>query len=238
MPQQNAMFSANRQLQGDIRYFSDNASRIGGADDILGDYRLRSVILTAFGLADDINNRYFIKKVLESNPDDRTSLAGRLSDKRYANLSRELGLWRSDFSGFSSRQILDISEKFQRRSFEKAVGKNHSEIELAMNAQRELPEMAKSASSNDAKWYQILASKPLRKVFEGAFGWSAQFMRLPIDRQLAEVKNASERFFGTSDLSRLALPENLDKLLTRYLVMQQNSEDGRREAPILTLFRG
>jgi hypothetical protein len=58
----------------------------------VGDRRLLEVALGAFGLDDDIRNRFFIRKVLEegtTSPSRR--FANRLSDKRYLALAETFG---------------------------------------------------------------------------------------------------------------------------------------------------
>ena len=49
------------------------------------------VALGAFGLQDDLPNRFFIQKVLEGGTLSTDSLANKLSDPRYAALAKAFG---------------------------------------------------------------------------------------------------------------------------------------------------
>ena len=58
-------FNASAQLQRDTDYFREKVGEIQSAEDLVKDRRLLSVALGAFGLQDDIDNRYFIQKILQ-----------------------------------------------------------------------------------------------------------------------------------------------------------------------------
>ena len=53
-------FSKGAVLQRDAEYFRENIGQVRTAEDLTSDRRLLNVALSAFGLQDDINNRYFI----------------------------------------------------------------------------------------------------------------------------------------------------------------------------------
>ena len=71
---QKQVFSKSAEIQRSRDYFVENISKVEAAEDLVGNYKLLSVALRAFGLDDDINNKYFIRKVLEADPDDESSL--------------------------------------------------------------------------------------------------------------------------------------------------------------------
>ena len=75
---QQSAFSRSTELQRSRDYFTENISTIRSAEDLVSNYKLLSVALRAFGLDDDLNNRFFIRKVLEADPQDKTSLVNRL----------------------------------------------------------------------------------------------------------------------------------------------------------------
>ena len=80
LDQQTQLFNAAPSLQRDTEYFRQNISEVQNAEALVSDRRLLRVALGAFGLGDDINNRAFIKAILEQGTDDRGALANRLSD--------------------------------------------------------------------------------------------------------------------------------------------------------------
>lgn len=195
--------------------------KLSSADDLVSDYRLLDTTLKAFGLENDINSRAFIRRVLESDLDDPKSLANRLGDKRYRQLAEafrfDKGAAAESRKGLADR----IVERHVAAELESRVGTVDGNLRLALNAQRELPALAGSKASDNTMWYTILGSPPLRKVVEGAFGMSSAFARLPLDRQLQDVKEQAGRMFGTESPQAFADPQNLEKMIQRFLLRAQ-----------------
>lgn len=215
---QQTAFSKSTELQRSRDYFTENISTVRSAEDLVKNYKLLSVALRAFGLDDDLNNRFFIRKVLEADPQDKASLVNRLPDKRYAKLNAAFAFWDTPGATASKLPTATIADMYTTRSFEKNIGQQHQEIELALNAKRELAEIGSATVSNDTKWLQIIASKPLRKVFEGAFNLGKNFASLPIDRQVAEFKSRANRMMGSDDVQKLSNGDNIETLTRNYLL--------------------
>lgn len=190
--------------------------QVDSAKALVADFRLLQAALSAFGLEADKNNRAFIRKVLESDLGDPKSLANRLGDKRYHAFAEAFGFG----TGRPQRPGLadEIVERHITAEFERRIGTVDGNLRLAMNAERELAALAASDSPDDVRWYRVLGSVPLRKVVEGALGLSADFGKLPIDRQLSELKRRSAKMFGSDSPSVLAAPANLEKLIQRFLI--------------------
>ena len=67
----------------DAQYYRDNIGKVTSVDDFLGDYRLFSYAMKAYGLEDMTYAKAFMKKVLESDLSDPKSFANQLQDSRY-----------------------------------------------------------------------------------------------------------------------------------------------------------
>ncbi len=223
---QKSAFGKSPELQISRDYFVENISKVNSAEDLVKNYKLLNVALRAFGLDDDLNNKFFIRKILESDPKDEASLVNRLPDKRYAKLNAAFAFWKKPDEAADKMPAETIMDMYTQRSFEKNIGQQHQEIELALNAKRELAEIANSAVSNDTKWLQIIGSKPLRKVFEGAFGLGQSFASLQIDRQLSEFKARADRMMGSADIGQFADSDNVEKLTKHYLLRNQIAAAG------------
>lgn len=217
---QREIFEKDPQIQNSRDYFAQKMNNVKDAEDLVSNYKLLSVALRAFGMDDDLKNRAFIKKVLEADPSDRKSVVNRLTDKRYLKLNQAFGFG-TEGSRTSNIDVAGISKLYATRSFEKNIGEQHQEIELALSAQRELPDIIKSGSSNSTKWFRITGSPALRKVFEGAFGFRSTFSSISVDRQVEELKSGMQRMFGSAEVSSLSEPGNMDKLIKNYLVRVQ-----------------
>lgn len=238
---QRALVASDGAVTTATTNFRAKIGSVTSADGLLSDYRLLNVALRAFGLEGDIGNRAFMRKVLESDLSDKGSLANRLSNKSYQRLAEAFGFSAAGTSQTQKPGFADkITAQYVDREFEARVGDGDQNLRLALNARRELASMADRSSSNDTKWFEVLASKPLRTVFAGAFGFSAAYGKLPIDRQLQEFTRAADKMFGTDDMKQLANPDNVEKLVRTFLARSAIQVDtaSNRYSTALTLLSG
>lgn len=219
---QRAVLARDPQIERSVDYFSEKMPAVATADELVSDYKLLTVALRAFGLDADAKNRLFIRKVLEADPDDSSSLVNKLTDKRYLALNKALGLNQTS-SAVEQVDVAGIADLYVIRSFEKNVGERYPEIELALNAQRELPALAGQDSSATTKWFQIIGSKSLRKIFDGAFGLDTSFARLPVDRQAAELGARLEKMTGSADPGQFSDSAKVGQLIKTYLLRSQTA---------------
>lgn len=202
--------------------FNARIGDIRTAEALVNDRNLLTVALGAFGLQDDINNKAFIQKILETDPNDDKGLANRLADKRYKEFNEAFGFGnvvgpRTNLSGFAS----EIIEKFEVQNFEVKVGEVNEDMRLTLSLNRELEELANDDMSNNAKWYTILGQPPLKKAFETAFGLPTSFGTLDIDRQFQIFQEKSRQLFKTDDVSAFADPEKREELTRTFLLRAQ-----------------
>ncbi len=220
MSRQTEVFEQSRPIKSATAYFTENIAAIQTAKELTSDRRLLEVALGAFGLQDDINNRYFIEKVLTEGTSVEGSLANKLSDKRYAAFADAFSfdtLPRTAYPGFAS----EITERYERLSFEVAVGEQDEAFRFALNLTRELPEITERNSSNDAQWFAVMGNPALREVFQTAFGLPSEFGQVEIDKQLEVFKDYAERRLGTDQVDQLATPEKLDEITQLFLLQNQ-----------------
>lgn len=216
---QKEAFEKTSSAQRDIDYFRENVAKVTSAEDLVSDRRLLDVALTAFGLEDDLPNKFFIRKVLEGDPSSKEALAGKLADKRYAALSDAFGFWKETGPNTSTAGFADgMLARFSEMSFEQAVGEAAPELRLALSLERELGAVIDGTTSNNARWFAIMGNGPLREIFENAFGLSSSFGALDIDRQLDELKAKSRAMFGTDEVADLLSEENIEDLRNTYLL--------------------
>lgn len=225
-------------VQRSTAYFRENISTASTAAELVGNYKLLSVALGAYGLEEDIASKAFIRKVLESDIGDDDSLVNRLGDKRYRRLAEAFGYGTS--AGVSTTIGERVSDAYLQREFERRVGEGDENLRLALNTRRELQQFAGRDASNNTLWYEVLGNPPLRKVFEGAFGFGSSYGTLSIDRQLEEFTKASERFLGTASFKDLSTEEGTDRLIRNFLARSQLQETTiqNRYSAALTLLSG
>lgn len=225
MPTQAATFNATAQNKREEDYFRANIGKIDTAAQLVNDRRLLNVALRAFGLENDINNKFFIQKVLQDGTFKTDALANRLANKQYQQLSAAFG-----FGDFSTprNKISDFPDKiltqFRTRQFEAAVGQQNGDFRLALNLTRELPEIAaRTTSSENAKWFTVMGNPPLRKVFETALGLPQSTATLDLDLQLSIFKSRARAQFGSDTISQFATPSAVETLTRRFITRSESN---------------
>ncbi|MFZ7091094.1 DUF1217 domain-containing protein [Primorskyibacter sp. 2E233] len=227
---QRAVFDKSTDLVRDTDYFKKNIGNVKTAEDLVSDRRLRRVALGAFGLQDDIDNKFFIQKILEEGGAASDSLANKMSDDRYKALASAFAFdspvgARTQLSFFGE----EIVSKYRQQSFEVAVGEQDDTLRIALNFHRALPEIGGSGSSGDTNWFRVMGTTALRTVFETALGLPTGFGQLDIDQQLEVFRDKVQSRFGVSEVSEVADPEIMEKVVQSYLLqtqVQQFSQSG------------
>jgi hypothetical protein len=217
---QSAALNNQPEAKRDEAYFREKIGSIDTAEQLVADRRLLKVALGAFGLQGDLNNKYFIRKVLEDGTLKEGTLSSKLADKQYQNLSAAFG-----FGDFKTprNKLSDFADKilgpYKTRNFEAAVGAQNDNLRLAMNAEREIKDLAaKTTGSNDTRWFTVLGNAPMRKVLEKALGLPSTFATLDIDKQLEVIKAKAQAQLGTSEIADFKDPAKMDTLLRRFLI--------------------
>jgi len=225
LDKQQAAHAAAPAAQRDAAYFRANIQSVTSAEALVKDRRLLSVALTAFGLQDDLPNRAFIQKVLESSHKEEGSFVNRLADKRYKQLNQAFGFgdtymsW-NRFDGFSDK----ILGSFKDRSFEIAVGAQSDSMRLALGLGRDLAALAGEDTTEKTKWYTILGTPSLRRVFETAFLLPSGFGALDIDRQVEILQGRTEKLTGSKTIGQFKDPDKTEALIRRFFLSEQVGE--------------
>ena len=218
-------FSNSPWNQRDTDYFSETIASVRSAEALVSDRRLLRVALGAFGLQDDINNKAFIQKALEGGTDDSRALANRLADDRYSEFVETFG-----FGNVSGSQVDQpgfaeaIIDKFRAAQFEVAVGESDQDMRLALNASRELEDLANRDATEDTKWFLILGTPPLRSVFETALGLPSSFGQIDIEQQVETMKDLSSRRLGLGSIDDLSDPATREDFVEQFLLRSQISK--------------
>lgn len=215
-------FTKSPQLARDSDYFLEKIGAITSAEDLVNDRRLLGVALGAFGLQDDINNKYFIQRILGDGTLDDEALANKLADDRYSKLSKAFGFGPGEvrMTGISSK-MLDIASRNQVESFEIAVGKTDEAMRIALYAQHELVEIAKDSRTENTKWFGVIGLPPLREMIETALGLPEGFGQVDIDKQVEIFQDRLQSITGSSDISQFTDPDALERITNLYLARAQ-----------------
>lgn len=219
---QQARFADDPAQNRDREYFKENIAKITSAEDLVSDYRLLRVALGAYGLDDDLPNRAFVEKVLSDGVANDDALSNRLADKRYRVFSEAFGFGgtlppSTQGPGFADK----VLARFDRQSFEVAVGEQDTDLRLALEVTRELPRIASADTSDTTAWLSVLGNTALRTVFETAFSLPSSIGAIDLDQQLEAFRAGAEQAFGTSDFSVFEDQEAIDKLIHSFTLKAQ-----------------
>jgi len=226
---QSTSFQNSAVLKRETDHFRAKISTITTAAELVADRQLLKVALGAFGLEDDLNKGYFIRKVLEEGTLAPDSMANRLVDKRYAKLASAFA-FDSPLGPRTARTVFpdEIITAYQTRSFEVAIGESDENLRLALTFRREFAAISTQSSANDTAWYTILGNPPVRKVIETALNLPTEFASLDIDRQVSTLKDSFLTKLGSDALSDLQAPEQIQEIVDRFLVRSQIAATGTK----------
>lgn len=236
MERQTELFNAAPALRRDTDHFLHSIAGVGSAADLVADRRLLRVALGAFGLQDDIDSRAFVRAVIEQGTDAREALANRIADDRYRAFAEAFGFLSGEGGGpappgFGER----IVEQFRRREFEAAVGAQDGALRLALNADRELAALAAEDGTDNALWFRILGTPPLRETLETALGLPRSFARLDLDRQLQVMRDAASRQLDIGSPRDLGDDDLRGGLIRQFLLRDQVAGFGFSSAQSIAL---
>ncbi len=218
-------FSSSALTKRETEYFLENISKVQSAEDLVSDRRLLQVALGAFGLQDDLNNRFFIQKILSDGTQADDALANRLADGRYREFSKAFGLGPGDFrrTGLITNMEKIAQDNLVGR-FEVAVGYQDASMRIALYSQHALREIAVESGSETRKWFDVLGLPPLREMMERALGLPPSFAQLDLDKQVEVFKDRLSRATGSDEISQFSDPEVLSEFTDRYLARNQIAE--------------
>ncbi len=216
---QQAAFDNSAAISRSVEYFTENIGGITSAEDLVNDRRLLQVALGAFGLDEDINNKFFLQKVLEDGTIEDDALGNRLSDKRYLEFSRAFGFGdldtpRTALSFFPE----EITSTYKTKQFEIAVGNADPTMRLALGLEEALTAIVDRDTSDNGRWFSVMGQPPVREVFEVALGLPASFGALDIEQQVEEFRDRTSSRFGDGEVSQFSDPEKREELLRLFLL--------------------
>ncbi len=203
-------------------HFREKIGSVLTAEQLVADRQLLEVALGAFGLDDDINNRFFIKKILEDGTQADDALSNRLADKRYREFAQAFGLGNGDIPRTLQPSFADdITRRFEAKQFERAVGEQNEDLRFALNLRSGISDVIAGSNSEDARWFGIMGNPPLRRVFEVALGLPKAFSQIDIDQQLGTFKDRADAVLGSSKVADLDDPAIQEKLIRLFLIRSE-----------------
>lgn len=207
----------------DTDYFLSHIGNVKTIDDFLGDYRLYSYAMKAYGLSDMTYAKAFMRKVLTEGVSDQDSFANKLSDTRYRQFATAFNFAAlGDQATSTTAATTDTATQYVTQTMEENAGDQNEGLRLALYFTRK--------ASGVTTAYQILADKALTQVVQTAMGWSSTISSSDIDAQAKMITDAI-------DLTDFQDPAKVTKFVQRFAAMwdatQAQSDSSTNPALVL-----
>lgn len=213
---QQAVHDNSADVKRNIEYFAENIASIKTADDLLADRRLATVALGAFGLGDELYKKAFVSRILTEGVERSDTLGSRLNNQAYIDMTEAFRFDRSGFPTTGSPDLRDeIISKYLSQSFEIAVGEQDTSLRLALDFKRRAPDNV------DRSWYAYLGDSPMRSVLETALNIPTEAAGIDVDKQVELFEKQAQKILGTRDVQDFTDPAILDKIISRFLIIDQ-----------------
>jgi hypothetical protein len=183
-------------------YYEANIGSVSSVQDLVGNYRLLSYALNAYGLGDQINNKGLITKVLEGGVSNSKSLANTLPNSQWKAFAAAFNFVDSGAtSPSSSSAVTTTTGDYVEQQLESDQGGQDVGVQLALYFQRVAPTVTSE--------YGILADTNLLQVAATIMGLS------PSTAADLQPKTLSELM----PISDLQDPAKLQQLTERFTAM-------------------
>ena len=104
-------------------------------------------------------------------------------------------------------------------------------MRLSLNYKSGIASIAGTGSSENAILYRILGDVPTRTLLEGATNLPKDVRKLPLERQAVILKERLQSTLGIKQMSELTSPENIDKIIQRFHLLDSISQNAANYSP-------
>ncbi|MGB0905062.1 MAG: DUF1217 domain-containing protein, partial [Mangrovicoccus sp.] len=209
-------FAENPTISRDVSYFKEKLSEMTSVEDLVSDYNMLRVALGAHGLQDDIQNRYFVRQVIEQGTQSDDSFALRLSDTRYRDLAatfEELGLTGSD-------NLLDtvlVPTTQFGLSLANALEGEPMLLQTAVGLNQSASIALLGASTGSNAWDAVVEDDALVEQMRKSLGIADSFYTLTADQQASLLQDTVSERYGSQSIYAMNDPANVIEITDRYL---------------------
>jgi hypothetical protein len=196
---------ANNALNArQVAAFSERIASIGSAKELVADTEVYTFVMRAFDLEDQIFGKALVRKALESDVSDRTSLVNRLTDPKIREMYDTLG-FAPDGGPSANFDDPDWQAEMIDRFKERLVINNAAEDNVGAGIALEF----KAKASEINTWFDVLKDEDLGIFMRRALGLPDAVVQVDIDRQ-------AELFAQKFDIEKLKDPAEVGRLVSRF----------------------
>jgi hypothetical protein len=198
-------------VKRDTDYYLAHIGDVKTIDQFIGDFRLFSYAMKAYGLSDMVYAKAFMRKVLTEGVSSSSSFANKLVDSRYHEFATAFNFFTlgEDATKGTAAQSATV-DKYVRQALEEDAGAQNDGVRLALYFERKAPGITNA--------YQILADKALVQIVQTTLGISPLTAMADVDKQ-AGMLNKQIDFSDFQD------PRKLKTFLQRFTAMWESQND-------------
>jgi hypothetical protein len=183
-------------------YYAANIGKVTSISDFVGNYRLLSYALKAYGLGEYVNDTGLVTKVLEGGVTNSNSLANTLSNSNWKTFATAFDFVGSGASSISTSSAVQTTESdYVEEQLETQEGEQDPGVQLALYFQRVAPTVSTGL--------QIMGDKNLLDVVQTIFG-------LPAESSSTDVNTEAKEIERLMPLSELKDSKELTQLTERF----------------------
>ncbi|MDE3176384.1 MAG: DUF1217 domain-containing protein [Pseudomonadota bacterium] len=183
-------------------YYQANIGKVKSVDDLLGNYRLLSYALSAFGLGDQVNNKALIRKVLQEGTSSPAALANTLPNVAWKAFAKAFNFSAAGAAApTSSASVATAVSDYTEQQLESDQGSSNPGVQLALYFKRVAPTISTG--------YSVLADNNLLQVAQTIFNLPPTANASEIDKQATQI----QKLMPLSDLKD---PVKLARLVERF----------------------
>jgi hypothetical protein len=195
-------------------YATANLPKVTSVQDLMGNYRLLSVVLGAFGLSGAVNQTGLVKQLLSQDPTAKGSLAQRMLDPRFTKLATALSSLKSDGGAVlrDPTSVASIVKAYVQDAWQTSVGNDNMSVRQALYFQKNIGSVT--------SLYGILGDNTLAAVVRGALGLPDQFSALDPKQQIQVLQQKG------FDLSKFKDASYTTKFVDKFLALADINAGG------------
>lgn len=210
---------------------ADELRTLTSLSELVENRRLLEVVLGAHGLADQVDNRALVTRVIEQGP-GQDGLAGRLGDVRWLELARTFS---SGVRGLTDATITRILDAHARETHTALVTREQEGLGTALAARDRLEDLAADGASDRLVWLSVIGDDSLRRIFETTLGLPQSFWTLDVTTLERRLGEAFEARFGTSVSAAIADPDTRESILERAIALDAGTRAQTTSAGAIAL---
>ncbi|WP_299877564.1 DUF1217 domain-containing protein [uncultured Sulfitobacter sp.] len=187
--------------------------RIGGIttpEELIADFEVYSFVMRAFDLEDQIFGKGMIRKILESDPEEPSSLLNRLTDIRFREMHLALGFTTTEGPQTPDFTTEEFAEDIVNRFYNRQFISGYEAENVAVGRVLEFRDAAEDLEN----WFQVLRNPELTQFFQIALGLPSALSGLDVEVQ---QRRMSEKF----DLETLSDPAVREDLVSRFIALSE-----------------